>query len=380
MCDLLQHCGSSATIKLHLVKTLPPIEPHTEAKHKLLSQYIESWFGVMSNRRDSPTLLFVDGFCGPDKYEGGESGSPTIALRCAAKLIKPPQRVEFVFIDRDEKTLEALEQNIARFRKLSHFKITVKKGDFSEIIAEVVDAKLLLGLQSTPAFMFVDPFGWSQAGLPTMAKIFELKSVEVLFNLMTDHINRFATNHPDPDVQAQFGRLLGDDGVKRVSDSLNRAEEIRTVFVQNMQRMARYVLPFTMVVRGRKHNDLIWSGNHVRGNAIMKKVMYKVSDDVDFFHNNQSFTGRLALDSDVLASAVWRDVLLPHLDKAGTEVAVSELYTMVEEGPRYLEAHARRALIVAEQQGEIAVNPIKADGTRRISGSFPPTTLVQIRK
>lgn len=60
----------------------------------------------MSTRRDIPKLLIVDGFCGPDRYLGGEVGSPTIALSCAEKLIKPPQKVEFIFIDRDSVLLK----------------------------------------------------------------------------------------------------------------------------------------------------------------------------------------------------------------------------------------------------------------------------------
>jgi three-Cys-motif partner protein len=61
--------------------TLWPIEPHTQAKHAILRRYLEAWFPILStyNKR----VVYLDGFCGPGRYEGGEPGSPLIALNVA---------------------------------------------------------------------------------------------------------------------------------------------------------------------------------------------------------------------------------------------------------------------------------------------------------
>ena len=59
--------------------TLWPLEPHTEAKHRLLQRYLGAWFPILS--RSSGRIVFFDGFAGPGEFEGGEPGSPILALQ-----------------------------------------------------------------------------------------------------------------------------------------------------------------------------------------------------------------------------------------------------------------------------------------------------------
>jgi len=61
-------------------ETLWPLEHHTAAKHEILRCYLGAWFPILTsggfNRRD----LFLYGIAVPGFYEGGELGSPIIAL------------------------------------------------------------------------------------------------------------------------------------------------------------------------------------------------------------------------------------------------------------------------------------------------------------
>ena len=56
-----------------------PLEPHTRGKHLVLKSYLDAWFPIMGSWNGR--ILFIDGFAGPGEYEGGEEGSPLIALR-----------------------------------------------------------------------------------------------------------------------------------------------------------------------------------------------------------------------------------------------------------------------------------------------------------
>ena len=62
-------------------KTLWDIEPHTRAKHEILKKYLEAWFPIIN--RYNRKIIYIDGFCGPGRYSGGEPGSPVIALDVA---------------------------------------------------------------------------------------------------------------------------------------------------------------------------------------------------------------------------------------------------------------------------------------------------------
>ena len=56
-------------------------DPHTGAKHQILSTYLQAWFPIIASR--FPGLTYVGPFAGPGEYVGGEIGSPLIALQQA---------------------------------------------------------------------------------------------------------------------------------------------------------------------------------------------------------------------------------------------------------------------------------------------------------
>lgn len=83
-----------------------PLDPHTHGKHLVLRSYLGAWFPIMSkgNRR----VLFIDGFAGPGEYEGGEEGSPIIALRAYLDhnaRARMSNDVGFYFIEKEEEAL-----------------------------------------------------------------------------------------------------------------------------------------------------------------------------------------------------------------------------------------------------------------------------------
>src|SRR5207249_9084384 len=85
-------------------KTLWPLEPHTRGKHLVLKSYLDAWLPILGTWNGR--ILFIDGFAGPGQYEGGEDGSPLIALDAlknhAAKA-NITAEVVFVFIEKDKR-------------------------------------------------------------------------------------------------------------------------------------------------------------------------------------------------------------------------------------------------------------------------------------
>src|SRR5690242_20600084 len=61
--------------------TIWEIEPHTLAKHAILREYLGAWFPIIS--KFNQRVVYLDGFCGPGEYKGGEPGSPIVALEVA---------------------------------------------------------------------------------------------------------------------------------------------------------------------------------------------------------------------------------------------------------------------------------------------------------
>jgi three-Cys-motif partner protein len=79
-------------------ETLWEMEPHTKAKHEILRRYLSAWFPILGSK--IPRIVYIDGFCGPGRYLGGEEGSPIIALKEALKQpVLASSEVNFLFID-----------------------------------------------------------------------------------------------------------------------------------------------------------------------------------------------------------------------------------------------------------------------------------------
>ena len=91
--------------------TIWPLEPHTATKHEILRRYLAAWYSILG--RDNPRLVYVDGFCGPGRYAGGEPGSPPVAVEVVQGLgTKIVGKPELAFIDNDPERIENLESEL----------------------------------------------------------------------------------------------------------------------------------------------------------------------------------------------------------------------------------------------------------------------------
>jgi three-Cys-motif partner protein len=143
--------------------TLWPIEPHTEAKHKILRKYLDAWFPIMaaSNGR----IVYLDGFSGPGRYTGGQPGSPIVALQSAqTHRAKLATELVFVFIEERQDRADHLSIEIEKLQCPDRFSIEVKCGQFATKLIEILDGLERDGNRIAPTFAMIDPFGFS--GMP----------------------------------------------------------------------------------------------------------------------------------------------------------------------------------------------------------------------
>jgi three-Cys-motif partner protein len=95
--------------------TVWPIEEHTKAKHRILRGYLNAWLPIMASHHGR--LIYVDGFAGPGIYEGGEPGSPILALQAYlehAHREKITAELIYVFIEEDAKRYAQLREEISK--------------------------------------------------------------------------------------------------------------------------------------------------------------------------------------------------------------------------------------------------------------------------
>ena len=96
--------------------TLPPIQPHTEAKHDIFTRHMAAWFPILG--RSAGKLQIIDGFAGPGEYQGGEMGSPLLTLKTIAEhsfyeeFARSGKVIEFLFVDKNAEFIRSLRDRI----------------------------------------------------------------------------------------------------------------------------------------------------------------------------------------------------------------------------------------------------------------------------
>jgi three-Cys-motif partner protein len=126
------------------MSTLWPLEPATEAKHRLYRCYLDAWWAKLLQAKTPtgsyvfPRVTYVDAFAGPGRYEEGEDGSPVIALKRlldhqrARKMGLTRKRVRIIFIEGKRSRYEHLcDELTSRFGPLDQLPVCVdvRHGD-----------------------------------------------------------------------------------------------------------------------------------------------------------------------------------------------------------------------------------------------------------
>jgi three-Cys-motif partner protein len=144
--------------------TVWKLDPHTRAKHAILSRYLQAWTPILT-QGGFPTVAYLDGFAGPGQYEGGEDGSPVIALKAArAHSGRITGKVIFLFVEEKSDRAEFLRQRVASLSLPSNFVVQIDGGrTFEQAFADFRRQHADRNSRIPPTFAFIDPFGWTGA-------------------------------------------------------------------------------------------------------------------------------------------------------------------------------------------------------------------------
>lgn len=184
--------------------------PHTAIKHQLLHGYLGGWLAKLAW---TGRVLFIDGFAGPGRYRGGEEGSPLIALRLALehRIFRDPKYASceriLVFIENDPARFAHLQEELHPFELPAQVKIAAFNVDFEQGLTDIL-GQIDQGRHLAPAFIMVDPFGWTGFPFSLVERIAREPRSEVLVSFMIESIVRWIEH---PQQEANLGRLFGSD-------------------------------------------------------------------------------------------------------------------------------------------------------------------------
>lgn len=251
-----------------------PRDPHTEAKHRILTRYLQAWFAIIAQR--FPSCTYVDAFSGPGEYAGGEPGSPVIALQVASAceaLQNHP--VRFVLLEEDDRRVRYLREQLAARCPLPArpraLRLSVERGTCADDLLPILSRA---GAWGQPIFALLDQFGGGDVPFGVVARLAANPGSEVMVTLAPAFFTRFVT------TKADLGdAVFGSAGWRAVADerSDDKHDFLAVEYRKTLRRAGfRHTLSFKMIDEGGHPLYLLFGTSNDRGLARMKDAMWKV--------------------------------------------------------------------------------------------------------
>lgn len=353
--------------------TLWPREPHTAAKHDLLSGYLGAWYPVLAS--NTGRVVFLDGFAGPGRYSDGEPGSPVVALTSLLDHSYFPKLngCEFVFIfnEADYRRYQSLQDTIDAFKAANrpwppNVKVVTNNGDFAELARDLA----LHGRRLAPTFAFLDPFGYKDLEMRTVAELLAADRCELFCYFDYNSANRFATSGI---VDDRFEALFGSSDYRNAPPAGNpmRGKYLVDLFERQLQTIAgfTYTQSFAMRIKsGIISHYLVFATRSPTGLDKMKQVMWKMDPTGGYMFSDR-FAGTDVLFTPEPDTRPLRQELAKRF--RGRSVPIAELIGWVIAFTPYHSGHVKTATLrPMEIEGLLTASP------RRRTRTYPDGCIV----
>jgi three-Cys-motif partner protein len=361
--------------------TLWKMDAHTKGKHLVLRNYLNAWLPIMASR--DGTILFIDGFAGPGKYEGGEDGSPVIAMKAVRDHHAKDRfraKVAFLFVDNDKDRTAHLEQHIATLEKeikeRTH-SVDIITGSFDATVGGIAQSLTAAGKSLAPAFVMVDPFGVSDTPMVVISDILRHPMSEVYISVMWEHIDRFhKTKEFPPHLDALFGTTEWRTPLA-LSDWSDRKRGLFALYKKQLKACATDVPIHVVHFELYEGGNLVYAIFHATKSNVgcdrMKAAIWKVApfDGMAFRPGEEGLVSLFEKDTTQLEG----QLRATFGDAAWHDVDELERWIMTD-ATVYHKSHLRTALKAIEDGKHLEHRP--EAGKKRRGKTFPCGSEVKI--
>jgi three-Cys-motif partner protein len=348
--------------------TIWPIEPHTLAKHEILRRYLQAWLPILSQAGHS-NLLYIDGFAGPGQYQGGEEGSPLIAIRSILEHKTPIQSQIFLhFVELDKRRADFLKTRLEQVQTPENLFTKVHEGDFAEAFPKI-EQEMLGKFDSLPAtFAFIDPFGW-KVPFEHVRSVLKYRNCEVFINFMYEEVNRFLSHQDQPgNFDSFFGTGEWREGMS-LTTPRDRNRFLHDLYSRQLKTAgAKYVRSFEM----KNSSNLVdyylfYATSSYLGLKKMKEAMWHADPLGSFQFSDATDPNQSVLFGNEPDFGLLQRMIVKRF--TGKHASIKQIEKFVVEETAFRETHFKRILKHMEMEGSPQLTVIDAPASRR-RGTF----------
>ena len=181
-------------------------------KHQILEKYLGAWFPILAS--SNGRVLYVDCHAGRGRHDTGHEGSPILAIqtlvnhRARARILQSTE-VCFAFFEDSPQNYDLLCDEIQALGKLpNNIRVSVFKDDYEQNLRDVIAGLRQSGRQLAPAFVFVDPYGFSLS-MNLLNDLLQFPKCELFINFMYHFVDLAMHN---PSQADNMDRLFSSTG------------------------------------------------------------------------------------------------------------------------------------------------------------------------
>jgi len=357
--------------------TIWQIKQHTEAKHAILRKYLDAWLPIIT--RWNGRVLYIDGFAGPGEYSGGEDGSPIIAIKAVLEhKINIKSEIIMLFIEADKDRYDHLKRKISLINIPSNIKIKYINAKFDETLSEFFKYIDEQKSRLAPAFVFIDPFGFTGIPFTLIKRIMSNEKCEVLITFMFEEINRFIS---DNRLWDSLTKTFGTDEWKKVisvQDPKKRVELLNKIYREQLERVAgiKFIRSFKMINKINKTDYFLFFGtNNIIGLKKMKEAMWKLDKSGLFQFSDATYSPNQPVLFELGPNYNQLKKILLKKYK-GKSVSITELEYFILTKTPFRETHFKTQILKSMENVKPVDIKVRCQGKRR-KGTFPPNCIVE---
>lgn len=263
---------------------------NTRVKHDILYEYLKGFIPVLStaNRGEPISVLhYVDSHAGRGWYEGGEPGSPIVAMTVGQELHEDlgahretPVYLECYNVEYDRENFDSLEHEINAVRdRFPSVGVRNFFGPFEEHSSAILD----LIPAGQPTFVFIDPFGYRGVELQGVLRFVQRPRSEVFVTFMSDRIGQYMTDtHKAEGMRKVFDTkdwrtLIGLQGTTQQKAAVELyARQLMNRAGEQGKRL--YVFPINVAYENRPGDiyHLVHVSQHPKARLVMEGAVNRV--------------------------------------------------------------------------------------------------------